>query len=130
MIEIRKKDLLYPELSYKIIGILFGVFNALGYGHKEKYYENALAVAFDASGLKYQKQVYAELHFRDVVVGKYFFDFLIENLIVLELKQGNYFSQKNIEQVSSYLQTRQLRLGIIAQFTSKGVRYKRIVNEF
>ena len=40
-------ELVYPELSFKIVGILFGVYNELGPGHKEKYYENAVDVALE-----------------------------------------------------------------------------------
>src|SRR3989338_2908127 len=123
-----KPDLLYPELSFKIIGILFAVDNELVRGHKEKYYENAVAVAFRTAGVQYKQQLYVPLQYNGEVVGKYFLDFLIEEKIVLELKQGNFFSTKNIEQVLSYLKVNKLQLVIIAQFTSEGVKYKRIVN--
>jgi len=123
-----KPDLLYPELSFKIVGILFNVDNELGPGHKEKYYENAVATALRTSGLQYKQQLYVPLQYNGNVVGKYFLDFLVEEKIVLELKQGDSFSKKNIDQTLSYLKANKLQLGIIAQFTSQGVKYKRIVN--
>lgn len=125
---VKKPDLLYPELSFRIIGILFDVDNQLGCGHKEKYYENAVAAALDKSGISYKRQVYAPLEYNGDVIGKYFFDFFIEEKIILELKQGNFFSQQNIKQVYSYLKVHDIKLGIIAQFTSEGLKYKRIVN--
>ena len=125
---IRKGDLLYPELSYKIIGVLFDVDGVLGSGHKEKYYENAVAKALEASGIKFERQLYSPLVYKGEVVGRYILDFLVEGKVILELKQGNFFTKKNIEQVYSYLQAHKLQLGIIAQFTSEGVKYKRVVN--
>ena len=57
-----------------------------------------------------------------------YLDFLIENKIILELKQGNLFSRKDIEQVYNYLKASNLKLGILARFTKSGVKYKRIIN--
>jgi GxxExxY protein len=48
--------LVYPELSYKIIGIAFKVFNKLGYGYQEKYFQRAMALDFDKEGIKYERE--------------------------------------------------------------------------
>ncbi|MSR79027.1 MAG: hypothetical protein EXS59_02680 [Candidatus Taylorbacteria bacterium] len=50
--DLRREDLLHPELSYKVIDVLFEVDNSLGAGYIEKYYENAVAGALQAKGLK------------------------------------------------------------------------------
>lgn len=120
--------ILYKELSYKIVGLLFQVHNELGDGHKEKYYENALAVALDQDGIKYKRQVGQALTFRDKVIGKYYLDFLIDDKIVLELKRGERFSQKHINQVKEYLRVTGLQLAILATFRQAGVKTLRIVN--
>ena len=125
---VHKKDLLYPELSYKIIGILMKVNGTLGYGHKEKYYENAAAVAFKNESIKHSQQLYMPLIFEKEKIGSYYLDFLIEDKIVLELKQGNSFSKSDIEQVYTYLKSYKLKLGILARFSSNGLMFKRIVN--
>lgn len=121
-------ELVYPELSFKLVGILFEVYNDLGPGHKEKYYENAVAVGLDKAGIKYQRQLHSPLLFKEQKVGSYFFDFLIEGSIVLELKQGERFSKKNMEQVLTYLRVHNLKLGIIVQFAQHDLKFKRIVN--
>ena len=123
-----RKDIVYPELCFEIMGVLFKVQKELGYGHKERYYENAVAVGFKKNGLKYERQLRVPLKFEGSEVGYYFFDFLVDGKIVLELKQGNSFSKKNIDQVVAYLKAFDLRLGILAQFTADGVKYRRIVN--
>ena len=46
----------HKELSYRIVGIIYDVYNELGYGYKEKYYEEAIAHAFDKFGLKFKRQ--------------------------------------------------------------------------
>lgn len=119
---------LYRALSYKIVGVLFDVYNDVGYGHREKHYENAVAIALEKNGLRYKRQLYSQVLYEGETVGKYFFDFLVEDVIVLELKQGNTFSNQHIDQVFSYLKANNLKLGIIAQFTNKGVKCKRVLN--
>jgi GxxExxY protein len=119
---------LYRELSYQIVGVLFDVYNKVGYGHREKYYENAVAVGLEQQQLQYERQLYSQILYEGKIIGKYFFDFLVERVIVLELKQGNTFSRQHIDQVYSYLKANNLKLGIIAQFTNKGVKCKRVLN--
>lgn len=128
MKQLIKKDILYPELSYKIIGILYEVYNELGYGYQEKYYEKAIAKLLEQEGLNYKEQLHVPLKFKNEKIGDYFLDFLIEDKIVVELKKGDKFSKKNIDQVYEYLKVKNLKLGIIAQFTSTTLKFKRIVN--
>lgn len=59
-----------------------------------------------------------------------YLDFLIENKIILEIKQGNLFNKHDIEQLYNYLKATRLKLGILARFTRSGVKFKRIINLF
>lgn len=125
---IKRKDLLYPDLSYKIIGALFNVYNSIGSGHREKIYQRAIAIELKNLNIPYDEQLYVSVNFRDKVVGKYYLDFLIDNKIILEIKKGEIFLRKNIEQIFSYLKAKKLKLGMLANFTRDGLRFKRIVN--
>lgn len=120
--------IIYKELSYEIVGVLFEVYNELGYGHPEKYYYRAIGRGFKIQGIKYRSQVSYKLIFKDEIIGRYYLDFLIENKIVLEIKKGNHFSKKNIEQVKSYLEATGMKLAILANFTPSGVKFLRILN--
>jgi GxxExxY protein len=82
--ELKRKDLVYPELSYQIIGILFEVFKQLGGGYQEKYYQRAIALELRRCKLKYREQVSMPLNYKDERIGKYFLDFLIEDKIILK----------------------------------------------
>jgi GxxExxY protein len=126
--KVKRDDLLYPDLSYKILGILFEAWGEIGYGHKEKIYQRAVAVAFKKAGLSFEEELPVKLSFRGERIGMYYFDFLVQGKIILELKVRNYFSRKDIEQLYSYLKAKNLKLGIIAHFTKDGVKYKRVVN--
>jgi len=123
-----RTDLIYPELSYKIIGILFDVYNQLGYGYQEKHYEKAVATALKLAGLNYKEQFSIPLKFKDEKIGNYFLDFLVNDKVVLELKRGERVAKSNINQIFAYLKATGLKLGIIAQFTPSGIKFRRILN--
>lgn len=95
--KVTKEDLLYPELSFKLIGCAFEVYNELGPGHLEKFYQKAFVVALEKKKIAFKEQFYAPLFFQGQIIGKNFFDFLVENIIVVELKKGNNFSKSNID---------------------------------
>ena len=126
--KLKRKDLIYPELSYTIVGILFEVYNNLGSGHKEKYYQKAVAIALKTAMISFKEQVYSPIIFKDNNVGNYFLDFLIEDKLVLEIKSGEKFLKQNISQIYSYLKIKNLKLGILANFTKEGLKFKRILN--
>ncbi|MDD4333393.1 MAG: GxxExxY protein [Patescibacteria group bacterium] len=123
-----RKDIIYPELSYKIIGILFEVYNELGFGYQEKYYQKAIEAAFTKLGVKYKSQCSYLIRFNGKLVGRYFMDFVIEDKIVLEIKIGDYYAHRNFNQVKGYLHATNYKLGILANFTSSGLKYKRVLN--
>ena len=104
-----ESDLIYPNLSYKIVGVLFEVYNDMGHGYQEKYYQRAIAEAFKKNNINFRQQVYIPVRFKNSNIGSYFLDFLVENKIILEIKRGNNFSRKNIEQVYAYLKAFNLK---------------------
>ncbi len=125
---VKRSDLIYPELSYRIIGILFAVWSELGFGHKEKFYQNAISEEFKNTKLNFKEQLPCNIIYRNKKVGMYYFDFLVEDKIILEIKVRNYFSQKDIKQLYSYLKAKNLKLGLISHFTQSGVKFKRVIN--
>lgn len=121
-------DVIYAEESYKIVGALFDVYNELGSGHHEKYYQRAIAKEFSIRHIPFQEQVYTPLRYKNELIGRQYFDFLIEKKIVLEIKKGDRFSKKHIDQVMEYLKSSDLQLAILANFGKEGVTFRRLIN--
>ncbi len=128
MKKLERKDLIYPELSYRVIGCAFDVHNELQGGHHEKYYQRALSEAFQRKGLQYVQQVYFPLEYKGKMVGKNFLDFLVEGKIVVEIKKGDRYSKRHIDQVLNYLKMSNTKLAILINFGLNDVRFKRIIN--
>lgn len=122
------KGLLYGDLTYKVIGALYEVFNILGFGYQEKHYQRAVAQELTKRRLHFRQENFARIKYKNTSIGKYFYDFLIEGEIVLELKVGNDLYQENLNQLLGYLKDSGRRLGILAVFTKKGVKYRRMIN--
>jgi GxxExxY protein len=123
-----RKGVVYPELSYQIVGALFDVSNELGSGHLEKIYQRAVAEALRKRGISFVEQVPFDIVFQETKVGVYILDFLIEGKIVLEIKQGDRFRRTNMDQVNAYLRLTGCKLALLANFTSDGVKSRRLVN--
>lgn len=125
---VRRNDLVEPELSYTIVGAILDVYHQLGHGLKESTYQRAVAEALRQRGLTYEEQAYFPIQYEGQKVGKIFLDFLISGKIVLEFKSGDHFSRAFINQVNEYLKVTGRQLAILANFTSSGVHFRRIVN--
>jgi len=121
-------EVVYPELSYQIIGVVFEIFNDIGFGYQEKVYQKALENAFSDIGIKFIAQSPYTVRYKGEIVGKYYVDFIVENKIVIEIKQGDYFSRRYFNQVLAYLKVSNMKLGLLINFTSSGVKFKRLLN--
>jgi len=106
--------LIYPKLSYEIVGILYDLYNQLGYGYQEKYYQRAIEQLLDEKRINYRKELYCPIFLNKKRIGFYKLDFLIDDKIILELKVVQDFYKKHILQVLSYLKHKNIKLGILA----------------
>ena len=120
--------MIFPDLSYKIVGCAYEVYNSLGKGFPEKYYQKALAIEFKIKELNFKEQVYYPLEFKNELIGKNYLDYLIDGKIIVEIKQGNHFSKSHFEQILRYLKVSNLSLGLLINFSTEGVQVKRILN--
>ncbi|KKP68889.1 MAG: hypothetical protein UR66_C0003G0154 [Candidatus Moranbacteria bacterium GW2011_GWE1_35_17] len=123
-----KKDLIYAEECYQLMGLAFKVFRELGFGHKESFYQKSLANEFESNNINFTQQLRCKVKYKDEEVGLYILDFLVFNKIVIELKQKSFISSKDIDQLYRYLRATNLKLGLIITFTKDGARCKRVVN--
>lgn len=120
--------IIYPKLSYKVMGILFEVHNKLGNKYQEKHYQQAVETKFITENLTYQKEAPAEVNFEDRKLGDFFVDFIVEDKIILELKKVWKITNSDIKQVLRYLDATNLKLGIIANFKYRKLEYRRVLN--
>jgi len=121
------KNIIYKELSYKIIELALEVHNELGCGFLEKVYENALMILLDREGIPAKQQAPADVYFQNQVVGQYFADILVDNKIILELKTVDTIANVHKAQVLNYLRATGIKLGLILNFAKPRLEYRRLV---
>lgn len=95
------ENLLYPELSFKIVGCAFDVFNQIGGGHKEATYHKAFGLALTKAGLVYLENLYYPIKYDNVAVERGYFDYQVGEKVVVELKSRDGFLKKDFEQLSN-----------------------------
>jgi len=120
--------LIYENLTYKINGYAFKIDNELGFGHQEKTYSDALEMLLKKEELHYKRELYAPITFEGQIISRRYFDFLIDDKIVIEVKRGDYNFKQTYSQLLEYLISNRYKLGIIIRFTRSGVRVKRVPN--
>lgn len=109
----------HEELTEKIIGCCYNVYNALGSGFLEKVYENALAVEFEEAELKFGQQVGIDVLYKDKNVGNYVADFIVEGKVVLEIKAMIALGGIEKAQVINYLKATEIDVGLLINFGKK-----------
>ena len=113
-------ELIYPELSYTLNGILFSVHNEIGQYAREKQYSDAIEVKLKEKSLPYKR----ELRVSD---SGNIIDFVIDNKVLLELKAKRMLVKEDFNQTQRYLQETQLRLGLLVNFRNQYIKPIRIV---
>ena len=124
----KKTRLIYPKLSYDVMGILYAVQNKLGSGLLEKHYQKAIEIELINKKIGYEKEKYVRLEYEGELIGKYFVDFVVDSKIVVEVKATRDYSRLAYKQAYSYLRQLQLPLAIVVNFHGDKLRSKRIVN--
>jgi len=77
------EPLLHSELTDKIIAAFYAVYNELGYGFLEKVYENAMVEELRARSITFRQQVPVKVYYRNVMVGDYFADLLVDDKVIV-----------------------------------------------
>jgi len=120
--------IVYKDLSYQLIGAAYKVYNSLGFGLQEKYYQRAYEKELQKLSIPYKKELKVDLNYDGDKIGQYFLDFLIDDKIIIELKVVPRLRHVHIKQVLEYLKVLKKQLAILIFFTDEGVKYRRILN--
>jgi len=106
----------HSDLTDKVIGVFYDVYNELGHGFLESTYAEALVVALEESGLSTAREVPVPVWFRGRKVGQYYADLIVEGVVLLELKAARALDSAHEAQLLHYLRATDVEVGLLLNF--------------
>lgn len=123
------EEYLYKDETYQIIGILFEVHKNLGKGFSEIVYKDAIEYELNEHKIIFEREKEFEVQYKSTTLKhKFYADFVVFGNIILEVKTVDCFNNSHYNQCINYLKVSGYELALLANFNSKSLEYKRIVN--
>jgi GxxExxY protein len=116
----------HQALTEQVIKAFFKVYNTLGYGFSEKVYQNALEIELRNRGFQVAPQAPIEVYYEGHLVGQYFADLLVNDLVILELKAVGSIASEHGTQLINYLKASRLEVGLVMNFGPKPEFQRRV----
>ncbi|MBN1412711.1 MAG: GxxExxY protein [Spirochaetales bacterium] len=120
-------EIIYKELSDKVIGIAFNVHNHLGPGLLESAYQGAFCVGLSHAGIPFECQKPYELHFLGEKIGAYVADLVVDNCLIIELKSVTQLLPVMEAQLINYLRISGVKVGYLINFHNTVLIFRRFV---
>ena len=123
------RELKYRDITEKIIGASFEVHKFLGNGFQEVIYQRALAWELAKAGLSFAREIEQEIFYKELQepIGTRRADFVIEGKVLVELKAIILLEDVHLAQILNYLKAYKLEVGLLINFGSKSLTFKRVV---
>ena len=112
-------ELIHKDLTDAILKVFFDVYNELGYGFLEKVYQNAMMIELKFRGFNVVAQKPIKVYYKGNIVGDYFSDIVVENLVILELKATEVIVEDFEWQLVNYLRGTEMEVGLLLNFGKK-----------
>jgi len=122
---IRELNMLHADLTEKIIGCAYTVYNRMGFGYLESVYEKCLMIELHKAGLPAQAQVAIPVYYENELVGDFRADILVEETVLVELKSIKALAATQEAQLVNYLVATGKEVGLLINFGETRVEVKR-----
>ncbi len=118
----------HEEITYKIIACAMEVHKKLGPGYPEYIYHRALIIEFKLQNVIFLSEYEIKIFYKGELVGLRKVDFLVENIIPLEIKAATELADVNIAQAKNYLEAGGIEIGLLINFGAASLQFKRMIN--
>lgn len=124
-----KEEYKYSELTSHIIGCAMTVHSILGNGFQEVIYQRALAIEFRMPGIPFEREKEMPIYYKEEYLGKRRVDFLVNEILSVEIKAATALTDSNLAQGINYLEAYDLEIGLLINFGAKSLEFKRLINK-
>ena len=118
----------YSELTSKIIACAMTVHKTLGNGFQEVIYQRALEIEMQLAGINFKREFEMYIYYRDKQIGTRRVDFLVEDVVSVELKALTTLEKVHFAQAINYLEAYNLEIGMLINFGETTLNFKRLTN--
>ena len=115
----------YEELTHKIIGAAYKVFNKLGFGFLESVYKKAMLIELIKNNLNVESEKLLKVYYDNQVVGDFYIDLFVDHIVIIELKSVQNLAKEHEVQLVNYLNALKKDIGLLINFGPSGVEVKR-----
>ena len=120
--------MLFEELTHKIIGCAMKVHSTLGNGFQEVIYQRALDIEFNKQRFDFTREQEMVIYYEGIDIGTRRVDFFVGGIIMVELKAVSQLDDRHLAQALNYLEAYKLPVGLLINFGSKSLEFKRVYN--
>lgn len=113
------------DITHKIIGCAYKVYNQLGFGFLESIYRKAMVIELAKIDMKAEVEKALKVFYDDIVIGDFYLDLFVEDQIIVELKSVRKIIPEHEVQLVNYLNGLKLDIGLLINFGPGGVVVKR-----
>lgn len=126
--DLLENSIIYKDESYKIIGACMEVHNTLGCGFLEPVYQEALEIELGKRKISFVREEILNIFYKGKMLKKsYVADFICYDKIIIETKAASQLQPEHIAQILNYLKITGFKLGLLVNFGTTSLQYKRIV---
>lgn len=111
-----ENGLIHKDLTDKIIGTFYEVYNELGFGFLESVYEDAMVIALEEKGIEVGQQISVPVSFRGRSIGTFAADLVVERSVIVELKAVSQLVDAHVAQLMHYLRATDIEVGLVMNF--------------
>ena len=120
-------ELEHKDITEKIIGAAFEVYNVLGYGFLESVYRKAMQVELHQVGFKCEAECPIKVNYKGVVVGDFRADLFVNDVVIVELKTAKEYNPEDEPQLLNELKATGIKIGLLINFGRTRVEFIRRV---
>ena len=121
-------DYKHSAITGKIIGCAMEVHRYLGNGFQERIYQRALAIEMSKQGLNFAVEFVMTVFYKGEYIGKRRVDFLVEDIVSVEIKARAELDDSHLNQAINYLEVYHIETGLLINFGAKSLQFKRLIN--
>ena len=123
------QSLKYGDLTAKVIGSALAVHNILKNGFQEVIYQRALEIEMRNAQIPFRREYELPIYYRNEIIGTRRVDFLVNELISVELKAITNLESMHLAQALNYLEAFNFEIGLLINFGQTSLQFKRLINK-